>query len=131
MLNVRKPPQIFLNSPGFPFKLYIIFSFARHDANSSVHLADVGGCSSFHCIAIHLLAMMRAILINLSLFLLTFIMEVSPNRIILGSVGMVVPMMSLSSLTIEIQDVFRHGQDQNICISVPVPVLHLGQNSEY
>lgn len=44
-MYVRKPPQICLNSPGFPFRLYIIFSFGMHDANSFVNLADAGGCS--------------------------------------------------------------------------------------
>lgn len=42
--NVRKPPQICLKSPGFPFKLYIVFPFSIHD--SLVHLADVGGCDT-------------------------------------------------------------------------------------
>lgn len=74
--NVRKPPQIVLNSPGFPFRLYIIFLFGIHDANSLVHLADVDGCSSFHCMAIHLLAVIKVILLNLCLFLLTFVIDV-------------------------------------------------------
>ncbi len=51
------------NSSGFPFKLYIIFSFGIHDASPLVHLVDVGGCSSFHLLAV---------LINLSLFLVTY-----------------------------------------------------------
>ena len=56
-----------------------------HNASSFVHLANVGGDTSVQCIAIHLFAVIRAILIHLRWFLLTFIMDVSPRRITLGS----------------------------------------------
>ena len=104
---VRKQPQIFWNSPCLPFKLYIIFSLGMHDASSFVHLANVGGDTSFQCIAIHLLAgiliINNNILINLSWFLLTFIIDVSPRRITIGSSGMVSPVISLSTLNIDTQ----------------------------
>jgi len=71
-----------------------------HNAISFVHLASVGGDASFQCIAIHLLTVIRAVLINLIWFLLTFNIDVSPRRITLGSVGMVCPVIPLSTLSI-------------------------------
>ena len=116
---------------GLPFKLFIIFSLGMHDASSFINPANIGGDTTFQCIAIHLLAVIRAILKNLSWFLLTFIIDVSPMRIILGFVGMVSPVISLSTLSIYTQYELRQGRVQNICTNVPVPDLHLGQNLFY
>ncbi len=48
-----------------------------------------------------------------------------PRFVALGPVGMIIPVTSLRTLSIEAQYEFRHGQVQNICISVPTPVLRL------
>ena len=68
---------------------------------------------SFQCRAAHLLPVMRENRIDLSLFLFNFIIDVSPSRVILGSETKVIPVMSLSTLSIDVQYEFRHGQVQN------------------
>lgn len=73
-----------------------------------------------------LLSVIKESLINLSLFLLISLLHASPNILTLSPVGMVIPVMPLSTLSIDVQYEFRHGHAQNICISVPILVLHLG-----
>ena len=100
-----------------------------HDASSFIHLANVGADTSFQCIAIHLFANKG----NSYKFELVFINfhHGCVTQETLGSVGMVSPVISLSTLSIDTQYELRQGKVQNICSNVPIPDLHLGQNWEY
>ena len=99
------PCQTLSNISGLCFKLYIILSLGIHDASSLSHSECGGGSSSFHLSAIHLLAVINAILINLTVFLLhcSGSKDLSPNSTSLGSCGIVIPVITDTFLNISSQ----------------------------
>ena len=66
-------------------RLYIIFSLGIQEASSLSQREGEGGFSFFQLRAMHLLAIIKAILMNLTLLPLTGSIEVSPSRVNLGS----------------------------------------------
>ena len=78
------------NLSGLCFRLYIIFWLGLQEVSSLSQSEGEGGCSLFHLRYMHLLAFVRAILMNLILLSLTGSMDVSLNRVNIGSDGIFV-----------------------------------------
>lgn len=109
-IYVRKPFHTFVNSPGLPFKMYIIFSFGMHDANLFAHQANVGDSSSFQYLALRFIGYNEC---NSNKFKLTFIgfqNKCITYRVTLGSAGIVTPVVSLRTCIIDPKDDLRQGQ---------------------
>lgn len=109
----------------------LFFSRGTQDDTSVVHIKVVGGLESFYLNVMHFIAAKRANLTNLRLIpFRSSSSEVSPNRISLGSLGILVPTTVPVISKTPSQYTSRSGQDHNMCKSVPLCTLHLGHNSE-
>jgi len=96
----------------------IFFSRGTYDV---VHTEVVGGLESFHLKVMHFIAAKRADLTNLRLIPLHLSSnELSPNKISLGSLSILVPTTVPIISKTPSQYTSRSGQDHNMCKSVPL-----------
>jgi len=85
------------------------------------HTEVVGGLESFHLKVMHFIAAKRADITNLRLIPLHLSSnELSPNKISLGSLSILVPTTVPIISKTPSQYTSRSGQDHNMCKSVPL-----------